>query len=76
MGKVVIDGERCKGCMLCTAACPKKILLLSDMVNQDGYRIVTCKDEERCISCAGCAVICPSACFEIYRERPVAGEGA
>ncbi len=71
MGRVVIDRERCKGCMLCTSACPRKILFLSDLVNQDGYRVVVCVDDEKCIGCESCALICPSVCFEIYRESPV-----
>jgi len=71
MKKVVIDKGRCKGCMLCAVYCPKKILLISDMVNQDGYKVVTCINEDACIGCGSCATICPSACFEIYKEQPV-----
>jgi 2-oxoglutarate ferredoxin oxidoreductase subunit delta len=73
--KVVIDQSRCKGCMLCAVYCPKKILLLGDTVNQDGYRVAVCVDDEVCTGCLNCAFICPSACFEIYRHEPiVAGE--
>jgi len=61
--------------MLCTYYCPKKILIVSDLVNQDGYRVVACTDDERCIGCLSCAHICPCACFEIYREQPVVTGG-
>jgi len=71
MKKIVIDKGKCKGCMLCTYFCPKKILLISNMVNQDGYKVVTCIDEDVCIGCLGCAHICPSACFEVYKEQPI-----
>jgi Fe-S-cluster-containing hydrogenase component 2 len=26
IGRIVIDEERCKGCALCTAACPKGLI--------------------------------------------------
>jgi 2-oxoglutarate ferredoxin oxidoreductase subunit delta len=70
--KVVIDQIRCKGCMLCAVNCPKKILVIGDKVNQDGYRVAVCEQDDACIGCLNCAYICPSACFEIYREEPVA----
>ena len=72
MKRVSIDRSRCKGCMLCAVYCPKKILLIGDEVNQDGYRVAACVDDEGCVGCLNCALICPSACFEIYREVPVA----
>jgi 2-oxoglutarate ferredoxin oxidoreductase subunit delta len=70
--RVVIDQAGCKGCMLCALYCPKKILIIGDEVNQDGYRVAVCVDDEACIGCLNCAAICPSASFEIYREEPVA----
>jgi 2-oxoglutarate ferredoxin oxidoreductase subunit delta len=75
MKKVYIDNERCKGCMLCTYYCPKKILLISDRVNQDGYKVAVCANDETCIGCLSCAAICPSTCFEIYKEQPVVKGG-
>ncbi len=72
MKKVAIDQERCKGCGLCARYCPRKILLISNMVNRDGYRVVACVDDEACIGCLSCAHICPCASFEICKDQPIA----
>ena len=37
-GTLVIDVEKCKGCELCIAACPPKVLVMSSEVNETGYR--------------------------------------
>lgn len=40
IGAVEIDRERCKGCDLCVAACPKDVLLLQPKeVNDRGYHL-------------------------------------
>ena len=36
-GTIVVDGPRCKGCGVCVAACPCKVLELSVEVNANGY---------------------------------------
>jgi 2-oxoglutarate ferredoxin oxidoreductase subunit delta len=68
-GRVVIDEDRCKGCTLCTTACPQDILVMADdRLNARGYRPVQLVDPQgRCTGCALCAVICPDACFTVYR---------
>lgn len=71
MKRVVIDQERCKGCGLCTQVCPKKILVLSNMININGYHPVQCTDEELCMGCANCATVCPVTAFEIYKPMPI-----
>ena len=35
--KHIIDKDRCKGCGLCVAICPKNVLELSREVNTKGY---------------------------------------
>jgi 2-oxoglutarate ferredoxin oxidoreductase subunit delta len=65
--KVVIRDERCKGCGLCVAACPKKILGLADRTNDKGYNPAECKDLSACISCAACARTCPDLAIAIYK---------
>lgn len=35
MARVIFNEDRCKGCKLCTAVCPKKIvIILEDKLNQ------------------------------------------
>ena len=29
-GAIVIDVERCKGCMLCTVSCPRNVIALAE----------------------------------------------
>ena len=59
--------ERCKGCELCTTACPKKIIVMSTAFNNKGYLFSTCTDDARYIGCALCAKTCPDNAIEIHR---------
>lgn len=59
--------ERCKGCELCTIACPKKIIAMSTTFNNKGYLFSTCTDEAKCIGCALCAKTCPDNAIEIHK---------
>jgi 2-oxoglutarate ferredoxin oxidoreductase subunit delta len=65
-----IAADRCKGCELCVAACPKDILELDvSIVNELGYHPIQLTDPGACTSCALCARICPDAVFAVY-ARP------
>ena len=68
-GVVVVDGERCKGCGLCIAACPQKVLALSGTLNKSGYDIVRMKNPDACVGCAFCALTCPDIALSVYREK-------
>ncbi|MCL2861654.1 MAG: 4Fe-4S dicluster domain-containing protein [Firmicutes bacterium] len=60
----------CKGCELCVAACPKKVLSLNtSRVNAKGYNPVNCTDINNCIACAICAIICPDNVIKIEKEE-------
>lgn len=66
MGKLKFDYEKCKGCGMCAAACPKKILQLDkSRINLKGYNPMTIIDEEKCIRCAMCATMCPDCIITI-----------
>jgi len=58
-GLVVTNPEECKGCALCTEACPPKVLRLSDRLNRYGYHPA----EYVGSGCTGCG-ICYYACPE------------
>ena len=62
-----IDKERCKGCGLCVANCPKSILTKAQDVNAQGAYYTVCVDESQCIACGACALMCPDAAIEITR---------
>lgn len=69
MTKVIINEALCKGCALCTAVCPKKILKLSESrINSKGYFPAECTDNEKCIGCTFCAMICPDVAIELLSE--------
>ena len=66
MAKMTVDFDRCKGCGLCTTACPKGIVeLQQEKLNKKGYYTAICIDDEKCIGCAFCAMMCPDCAITI-----------
>ena len=65
-GRITVSEKYCKSCGLCVAACPKKVLRISDHLNDKGYRPVE-QYKDGCIGCAMCAMTCPDAVIEVYR---------
>ena len=69
MMKVILNNERCKGCGLCVAVCPKKILQLQkDNRNSKGYLTAECIASGECIACKRCVTICPDCVITLKRE--------
>lgn len=64
----MIDIERCKGCEVCTTACPNEVLAMSTQVNSKGYRFVI-KVNADCIGCANCAIVCPDGVITVYKTK-------
>ena len=68
MAKVTFREDECKGCGLCTDACPKGILQLSkDKINKKGHYPVEMTDQASCIGCAFCATMCPDCVITVER---------
>jgi 2-oxoglutarate ferredoxin oxidoreductase subunit delta len=67
---VTIDVDTCKGCALCVPVCPPAVLVMSEAVNDKGYRYPLL--EAGCTGCELCAKVCPDYCFAVYREPPAA----
>ena len=57
--KLIIKEDWCKGCAICVAFCPKKVLQMK------GEKAVIA-DLKACIYCALCEVRCPD--YAIYVE--------
>jgi 2-oxoglutarate ferredoxin oxidoreductase subunit delta len=68
-GTIRIDAERCKGCALCVAFCPKGLLSIdTTRSNALGFHPVALHDAaERCSGCERCAVMCPEAAIDVFR---------
>jgi len=60
-----IEMERCKGCGLCVAVCPKAVLEISDEVNAKGYYPAFQARSEDCVFCATCCRMCPDVAITI-----------
>ena len=56
--EVSINREWCKGCGICVAFCPKKVMILDD--EDKAFRART----ERCKYCGLCELLCPDIAIE------------
>jgi len=65
--KLEMDQDRCKGCELCTEACPREVLAMGNQINALGYRAAVAIAPERCTGCRACALVCPEVVFTIYK---------
>jgi 2-oxoglutarate ferredoxin oxidoreductase subunit delta len=68
MAKIEIDQERCKGCGLCTIACPKALIKIGEEINRQGYFYVVWEANGQCTGCALCGEICPDVAIRVWRE--------
>lgn len=68
MAKVTFDKELCKGCGLCTTACPKQIVkLMENEINAKGYHPAGVTNQDECIGCAFCATMCPDCVITVEK---------
>ena len=68
MARIHIDESVCKGCGLCVAACPRKIIVLEEhRLNSKGYNPACVIDMDKCIGCAMCALTCPDVAIEVEK---------
>jgi 2-oxoglutarate ferredoxin oxidoreductase subunit delta len=66
MAKMNVIFDRCKGCELCTTACPKQIVAIQhEKRNKEGVFTAYCTDDDACIGCAMCAMMCPDCAIVI-----------
>ncbi len=69
---VTIGGDRCKECEICVTVCPPtKVLVISDVMNRNGYKVSFAANPDKCIGCRLCEWSCPPD-FAIFVKQ---GEG-
>ena len=68
-GAIVVDVEKCKGCELCTIACPTNVLAMSKEVNRKGFHYSYMENPEACTGCTNCAQVCPDTVITVYRVK-------
>lgn len=68
MARIVVDPERCKGCKLCLAVCPKSLIMIGNDINSHGYYYATQISAEQCTACKMCAIMCPDSAISVYKE--------
>ncbi len=69
MNRVSFQVDLCKGCGLCVAACPRKILAISTSeLNKKGYHPAHIVDPSKCIACAMCATMCPDVVITVEKD--------
>ncbi|MTI84138.1 MAG: 4Fe-4S dicluster domain-containing protein [Firmicutes bacterium] len=73
MARVTFREERCKGCELCTAVCPKGLLAMSKHINAMGFHPAAITDMDQCNGCATCARMCPDLVIEVEKEEKKVG---
>jgi 2-oxoglutarate ferredoxin oxidoreductase subunit delta len=65
MIEIVINPDYCKGCSICIAFCPKKVLQSSSHINSKGYTLPEAVDLEACTQCKLCEIVCPDLAIAV-----------
>ena len=65
MPQVKIEKDRCKGCGICVANCPQKVLEMSKEINAKGYFFAKAVRPYLCIGCTICGIVCPDVAITI-----------
>jgi len=65
---VQINKDACKGCGICIAMCPVKILEFSDDLNKRGVHFPEVTDEAKCTRCENCMIYCPDFAMVVIKD--------
>lgn len=68
MANIKIDSQRCKGCCLCVAECPRGNIRMSELFNSAGQHYAQIIDTDECTGCALCCQMCPDIAIRIEKD--------
>ena len=68
--KIEINEAYCKGCELCTIACPHGLIEMDSALNDLGYipAIITPANLAKCTACSLCARMCPDTAITVFKS--------
>ncbi len=64
--QLIINTDWCKGCGICVAFCPKRVLELNSKEKAEAARV------DQCIGCLVCELRCPDLAIEVTPLQPQA----
>ena len=68
MVSITVDKACCKGCNICLAVCPKKVLVKSKKRNNYGTTMPNISKIEECVVCRMCEKLCPDGAINVEGE--------
>jgi len=66
---IQVNKDACKGCGICIAMCPVKILKFSDNLNKRGVHFPKVIDEAKCTKCENCMIYCPDFVMVVSKDE-------
>jgi 2-oxoglutarate ferredoxin oxidoreductase subunit delta len=66
---IQINKDACKGCGICIAMCPVKILEFSNDLNKVGVHYPKVIDETECTECENCMIYCPDFAMVVIKNE-------
>lgn len=67
--RIEVDASRCKGCALCTTACPRALLQPGEQRDEAAFTPVSIVSQEKCFGCAQCAEMCPDTAIRVFSHQ-------
>jgi 2-oxoglutarate ferredoxin oxidoreductase subunit delta len=77
-GSIQIASHLCKGCALCIAACPQKVLAQGNFLNRQGY-FAAAYNGSGCTACGICFYVCPepgAITVLVSKDEPIQNRSA
>jgi len=65
MIEIVINPDYCKGCSICVAFCPRKVLQTSNHINSKGFMLPEVVNLDVCTQCMLCEIVCPDLAIAV-----------